>query len=358
MKRAVLSLLSAALFLSSSASGKMLSADDYKIGVYYFPGWRDLTLHSPSPRPWAAIKPYPERKPLLGWYYEGQQEVADKQLAWMKSYGLDYVVYDWYFGDYKKIYLEHALNAFLRSANRHGLQFSILLANNDSRINSLSDWQKVVQYWITNYFSRPEYLQMQGKPVVFIADAGTFSQQAKKYGMTAQTLLQLAQQMAHKGGLPGIYFVGGTGAYIPMITTVAKADGYAALSAYNYHGAPDDKVFSHNYKQLDNGYQQHWQRFMAKSSLPYIVPMSSGWDKRPWGGSGDPLHDHSLSTPEEFRQHLLAAKAVMDSYPDKTNKMGVICCWNEFGEGSFIEPTVAYGFSYLKQVADVLGKQK
>jgi len=87
--------------------------------------------------------------------------------------------------------------------------------------------------------------------------------------------------------------------------------------------------------------------------VPYIIPMTSGWDKGPWGGSTDKEHDKSISTPDTFEKHLRAAKARMDSYPSQSMKTGIICCWNEFGEGSYIEPTKKYGTQYLERVKKV-----
>ncbi|MFX9077399.1 glycoside hydrolase family 99-like domain-containing protein, partial [Acinetobacter baumannii] len=75
--------------------------------------------------------------------------------------------------------------------------------------------------------------------------------------------------------------------------------------------------------------------------------MTSGWDKRPWGGSSDSDHDNSMGTADQFEQHLIAAKKRMDQFPAQTLKTGIICCWNEFGEGSFIEPTQQNGFDFL-----------
>ena len=112
---------------------------------------------------------------------------------------------------------------------------------------------------------------------------------------------------------------------------------------------------SHSYPELDKAYQEHWSRFIAKGNLPTIVPMTSGWDKRPWGGSKDSLHDLSVSNATQFEAHLNAAKAAMDTAKPGSPKMGVICCWNEFGEGSYIEPTKKDGFSYLEKVKKVFG---
>jgi hypothetical protein len=85
------------------------------------------------------------------------------------------------------------------------------------------------------------------------------------------------------------------------------------------------------------------------------VPVTSGWDKRPWGGSPDKMHDQSYSTPREFKEHLESARSVLNRFPGETLRTVVICCWNEFGEGSYIEPTEKWGFQYLQQVKNVFG---
>lgn len=67
------------------------------------------------------------------------------------------------------------------------------------------------------------------------------------------------------------------------------------------------------------------------------------------------MHDDSQGTADEFELHLRAAKARLDRYPTKTQRTGVICCWNEFGEGSYIEPTKADGFTFLERIRKVFG---
>ena len=99
-----------------------------------------------------------------------------------------------------------------------------------------------------------------------------------------------------------------------------------------------------------------WRWILDHSALPYFPPMTSGWDSRPWGGSKeDRLHDDSVGTADEFEAHLRAAKALMDGHPGQTKKTGIICCWNEFGEGSYIEPTQRDGFGFLERVRRVFG---
>lgn len=330
-------------------------AANYQIGVYYFPGWKDKQIGAPSDFPWEPIKAFPEREPLLGWYDEGSDAVMRQQLTWMRTYGIDYVVFDWYFSINDKLQLEHALAAYLRAPNRDQVKFSLLWANHDKVPKNMANWEAMVRYWVKNYFFRPEFLRANGKPVVFVFSAHHLMTHAATFGATAKNLLDKAQVIARAAGLPGINFVAGAGATVPIISSTAKATGYQAFSAYNYHHGPDKTRPSHNYAELDEGYREHWKRFAAQGNLPLVVPMTSGWDNRPWGGSKDLLHDNSSSTPEEFRKHLQAAKSFMDANPALTGRTGVICCWNEYGEGSFIEPTKAMGFRYLEQVLKTFG---
>lgn len=142
----------------------------------------------------------------------------------------------------------------------------------------------------------------------------------------------------------------------------SETSKYAGFFAYNYYGPAtfrfgDGRQVAHNYREWDQGYRDHWSWMLRNSSGYFIVPMSVGWDKRPWGGSRDPEQDKCVSTPEQFEAHLMAAREAMRKYPDKTRDMGVICCWNEFGEGSYIEPTKKYGFDFLERVRNVFGPQ-
>ncbi|WP_373398099.1 hypothetical protein V8V91_27155 [Algoriphagus halophilus] len=34
----------------------------------------------------------------------------------------------------------------------------------------------------------------------------------------------------------------------------------------------------------------------------------------------------------------------------------MICCWNEYLEGNYIEPTEGHGFDYLESIQEVFGK--
>lgn len=332
-----------------------------RIGVYYFPGWK-VAPEIIKNDPWDKIRPFPEREPVLGWYPDGDDKVATQHLKWMKSAGLSFVVYDWYWLNNHGISLNHAIDAYRRVAPEGGVQYSILWANHSDVPSSLAQFDDIVDYWIENYFKDARFLRVDGKPVVFVFSPGLLARDSKKFGSQVGELLDRARVKANKAGLPGIYFVASAQAVKEPVMYGLPAEGFDALSAYNYHsglsGQEDGRPMSRSYQELTDGYAESWQWILKNATLPYVLPVTAGWDKRPWGGSADSLHDNSDGDPELFKRHIQAAKTLLDTYPAQTLGMAVVCCWNEFGEGSYIEPTRKYGFKFLDAIKDVFGSNK
>ncbi|MCZ4313846.1 glycoside hydrolase family 99-like domain-containing protein [Comamonadaceae bacterium G21597-S1] len=347
------------LFLTYILLNRLAAGGESQIGVFYYPGWKNSVISNVSPEPWAALKDYPDREPLLGHYDDGNIDVIEQQLSWMSSAGIDFLILDWYWHPQLGVLKSHTIDTYFKAPSRKKIRLSIMWANHTAIPRTQEEFEKMVRFWLY-YFRTKEYLTIDEKPVVFIFSTSQLEQRAKAFGSTSATLLAVAQSIAKKDGLPGIFFVGGAGANSPIAVQHSKgvATGYDAFSAYNYHG-PGRFAYagghkqSHSYLELDQGYRDHWQWMLADAKLPYFVPMSSGWDRRPWGGSKDPLHDNSMSTPEEFKTHLLAGRKAIREFSPLTRGFGVICCWNEFGEGSFIEPTRKNGTVMLDTVKEV-----
>lgn len=335
-------------------------AKEIKVGVYYYPGWRDNMVGGAYPLPWEKIKPYPEREPLLGWYKEGYTSVAEKQIQWMKQYGIDYVVFDSYFTNAGETQLSHAVKAFLRAPSSDQLEFAILWANHSPKIPSdKAAFGRIVRFWIRNYFSQENYMRIDDKPVVFIFSSEGLETTLNGISATTQEFFDYAQQVAIRAGYKGIYFVAGAW---PGKSALSMANGtaYSAYSGYNYHaGVSAAKVvpYSHSYSELTAGYSFTWNWFGQYINKPYIVPVTSGWDKRPWGGTaGDPLHDNSYGSPAEFESHLQDAKNLIERGGKNMMNNVIICCWNEYGEGSYIEPTKQYQMQYLEAINRVFNQ--
>jgi Glycosyltransferase WbsX len=327
------------------------------LGVFYYPGWKD-DVPGAHPKPWDRIKPYSERKPLLGWYREGDVDVMKQQLQWMQGAGIDFVVFDWYW-DGSRPWSAHALDAYLQAGNAQ-VKFAVMWANHGEAPKSAMFFESMARHWVDRYLHRSDYLRIEGKPVVFIMQGADLNMKASRFGSSAQELLARAQQMAREAGLPEILFVSGGGGGSLLPGDSPKPSGFGGYFAYNYHSGPNGQVagqsrLTRGYDELDQAYRSHWDWMVKRANAPYMLPLTSGWDKRPWGGSKDPLHDASMASPAQFRAHLLAARSVLEANPRRTFSTAVVCCWNEYGEGSFIEPTEQAGARLLDEIKGVFG---
>jgi hypothetical protein len=346
------------------------SFGDATVGMYYYTGWSPVT-GVVKPDPWRPIKPYsPVREPLLGWYDEREVNIVNQQLNWMADYGVDFVVFCWYWTERisRVPPIESAEAAYLNAPARSRIPYALLWANHFPEPTSSAEWDKIVQSWLDRHLKNPEYLRIDEKPVLFVFSPDHFRDQASKIGSNnsanhatdAKALLDRARARAVDAGLKGIYFV----LCVPAAqywTNFAANAGFDALSAYNYHfgieggnvpSTPDSESFA----ELDTYFRMQWNWILRNSSIPYFVPMTAGWDRRPWGGSSNPNHDNCAPTPQEFETHLRAGYDTIVRYSAKTKGIGMLCCWNEFGEGSIIEPTKRYQFEFLKRVQKVFAR--
>ncbi|MFH2502126.1 glycoside hydrolase family 99-like domain-containing protein [Klebsiella indica] len=340
-------------FILSIVSFMLILAKCYatEVGVYYYPGWK-----KPGIDTWGPIKKYPERRPILGWYKEGEDNVIKQQLEWMEKYGITYIAYDWYWD--KKTGVKNrtfAIDSYLRNSKNTKVKFALLWANHTGTPQSLGEFDNIVNYWLDHYFNNNKYLTINEMPVVFIFSSGRLEDNARDFKENTKGLLDHARMLAKKRGYKGIYFIGSSGYNKNKNLEYKYPDKtYDAISAYNYQIGVDQKGsfqrFSTSYLNLAKGYKKTWISILRASPLPYIIPVTSGWDRRPWGGSQYPEHDLSFSSPYEFGNMIRDATQMLKNYPNNTLNNIVICCWNEFGEGSYIEPTQQYGLKYLEQI--------
>ena len=316
---------------------------DYEVGVYYFPGWKGYSR-------WQCLERFPERRPLLGYYREGEPEVADWQIKWAVEHGITFFIYDWYWSQGAR-QLEHGLHdGYFKSRNHQYLKFCLLWANhNPPGTSSREDLLAVTDYWIANYFLRPEYLKVEGKPAMFIFSPGRLTEDLGSEAVAAA--FEEMRAKCRQAGLAGLYLVGCSNDD-PNNLRRLKEEGYDAASGYNYPGAGMQGGLLAPYSGMVDGCGEIWENVRRAGAIDYIVPTSPGWDSRPW--HGDDALVRSDSNPREFGRMLRLAKQFVDTQGSTPfGKMVIIEAWNEFGEGSYIEPHRQFGFGYLDAIREV-----
>jgi uncharacterized repeat protein (TIGR01451 family) len=314
-----------------------------EVGVYYFPGWNRWSQ-------WQPIQDFPERKPVLGWYREGDPAVADWQIKWAVEHGITFFAYDWYWSQGAR-QLEHGLHdAFFKARYRHLLKFCLLWANhNPPRSSSPEDCLAVTRYWIANYFRRPEHLMLDGKPVVIIFSTDRLTSDLGSANV--KRAFEAMRAECRQAGLAGLYLiacVGNAGQ-----ARQAAEEGYDAVTAYNWPGlglASGEKRGP--FDTLLEGYRRNWQHILEQAPIPLLLPVCGGWDSRPWHGDNNLVRYGR--TPDLFKRHLLDAKALLQTNrPSPVANAILIEAWNEWGEGSYLEPHKEFGFGYLDAIRQV-----
>ncbi len=315
---------------------------DWEVGVYYFPGWRTASQ-------WTPVKNW-GRKPLLGYYKEGEPEVMDWQIKWALEHGITFFIFDWYWVQGARS-LEHALHeAFLRCRYGKMMKFALLWANhNPPRTSSREDLLNLTRFCIDNYFRLPNYLRIDNKPVLFIFTPRRLTEDMGSPAV--KSAFDEMREMCKREGLNGLFIVGCMHNWDVGLEDMRK-EGYDAVSGYNYPWVNAGENKRSPYKEMAEGFKKIWSDIVSKG-FDYIVPTTPGWDPRPWHGTETTARVGSTS--QLFKEMLLDAKDFVEKH--NLRRMVIIEAWNEWGEGSYIEPSREWGFAYLDAVREVfLGK--
>ena len=334
---------------SSIPAPRPISTAPYQVGAYYFPGWPTLDK-------WKVLDAFPERTPLLGYYREGDPSVMDWQIKWAVEHGISFFAFDWYW-DRGRRQLEHALHdGYFRARFRPYMKFCLLWANhNPPGSSSEADLLAMTDYWIANYFRQPDYLTIDGKPVVIVF---TPRELRRDMGTDAvRTAFARMRERARAAGLPGIYIMGAARENTRLEALVHE--GYDAGTGYNYPraGMPDDTALSAPYSAMVDGYEQIWYSIAVQRLIDYAPVTEPGWDSRPW--HGDKALVRTGRDPEKFEDMLRRARVFTDRYPIAGGrKLVLIEAWNEPGEGAAIEPHRQWGFAHLDAVRRVFSRER
>jgi len=337
-----------------------------KIGVYYFDGWAGHYVNgwggqrdnaSVPYEPWEMNAPrqltrrmveeFPEREPVWGWR-DDSQAIMERQIDLAADNGIEFFLFCWYWRDnngpintaaIENLDLHTSINLYLKSKNKNRIKFGLLVANHQgSEIKGTENWEKATEY-CTKYFKDPQYITVDGKPLVVIINSG---------GINEDGLARM-QEVSKRLGLPGLSMAGCE---------------YTANKSFNYRtrysitpGYRSTRSEEHKYAELIDAHKKQWT---GTEEQPYIPVATVGFDKRPWEnktGSEQSWYYNTDRTPEQFKSILTDANKWMDEHPTRTTKERIVLiyAWNELGEGGYLVPTKGDPeASYLKVIKSVV----
>jgi hypothetical protein len=120
-----------------------------------------------------------------------------------------------------------------------------------------------------------------------------------------------------------------------------------------------------DFNYVRDEYIKHWEKAKKEYGVPYFPNVTMGWDPSPrtnqdfdWNGTWGYPYTNTITnnTPDHFRKAMEIIKEKLLS-DHKGPRILNINCWNEWTEGSYLEPDAVHGMEYLKAVKAVFGRQ-
>jgi hypothetical protein len=117
-----------------------------------------------------------------------------------------------------------------------------------------------------------------------------------------------------------------------------------------------------DYGEARDRYLTYWTQAEREFSLPYHPNVTVGWDPSPrtvqsemYLNAGYPFTPIlANNTPARFREALTMVRCRLDR-DEQAPKIVTLNAWNEWTEGSYLEPDTVYGMRYLQAIRDVFG---
>ena len=326
---------------------KPIDTGDIEVGAILFPGWVRHQWHPV----WDSM---PWRKPMLGWYDDTLPEVRDWQIKWLVENGISYVFVDWYWVPEKG---PRDWNCWLETIGkaryRKYLKYAALWCNEGSYRHSVKDQEMVTKHWIDHFFADPQYMKIDGKPVVGM---WAFNMDRNFAAGGAKALIAVSQRIAQEAGYPGIHFVSMMGAEANRRPHL-KDVGVSSIFEYFY-----STRWTRHWPGLVNGLMDysavadssyaHWQEVRESCDLPFFPSISTGTDCRPW--TGDRGWGISGKTPAKFAQICRDAKRFSEETGIKRLLVGPL---DEWCEGEIAYPNAEHGFGMFEAVRETFGRK-
>jgi hypothetical protein len=353
------------------------SGNDPRTLIYWPEGMGEWqTVRDARPKFPGHVEP---RKPLWGFVNEANPDVMEMQINAAVRHGVNVFIYDWYWYD-NRPFLEDCVNdGFLGAKNNEQMQFYLMWANHNAsylwdKRNSY-DWSTVV--WdgsadrakfeticrriIEKYFSRPNYYKINGKQAFAVFDLENL---VKGFGGIKETQDAFAwfDRQAAEAGYGGVHFQltlwGDHESCLPGGTkmkdsALAPLLGFSSITNYQFCHMTDIK---RDYGVILEDIKKVWERYTS-FGINYIPHVSVGWDNNA-RFSLSQYHDDIISgnTPEKIEEAFHAVKAFLERHHELP-RLVTVNAWNEWTEGSYLQPDSLYGYKYLEAIRKVFIEQ-
>lgn len=387
-------------FLASCGQKKKASnsreKDEIMVAAYYFPNYhediRNASYHGVGWTEWELVKEAKPRfennnQPIVPqWGYTDEADPVQmaKKIDAAADYGIDAFIFDWYMYE-DGPFLDRAIDeGFLKAENSERLKFGLMWANHDwvdihpytkgaeqkllypGKV-SPERFEEISDLVINRYFTKPNYWKIDGKAYFSVYDVQNFVEGFGSIEATKTAMNQMREK-AILAGLNGVHW--NLVAWGNPILPVEKAPsntpeliemlGFDSSTSYVWIHHVELPETQTDYNYVRDAYFAHWDKAKIEYGVPYYPNVTMGWDPTPrcdldseWEPVGYPfMNTIGNNTPENFKTALQKTKEKLLADPNGPRIMN-INCWNEWTEGSYLEPDTINGMRYLQAVKEI-----
>ena len=367
----------------------------YYFGNYHPGDSRNVRQKGPGWSEWEVVKAARPRfpghvqpnVPLWGYTDESDPRAMAQKIAAAADHGIDAFIFDWYYYN-DGPFLERPIDTgFLKAANNHRLKFALMWANHDwTDIHPYrrgtpakllypgaitpATFDRICDHVIERYFRHPSYWKIDGRPYFSVYELYKLVESCGGVDQT-KTALDRFRAKARAAGLPGLHLNAVTWGVqiLPGETSVQDPAaliqrlGFDSVTSYVWIHHVQLPKLQTDYDWVRDQYFTYWDEAEKKFGVPYFPNVTMGWDSSPRAAQQDEFGDFGYpfmntlgnNTPANFRQALELTKRRLLAQPTGPQILN-INCWNEWTEGSYLEPDTVHGLQYLEAVAGVFRK--
>ncbi len=373
---------------------------NYQIAAYYFPGFhadpRNNRWHGRGWTEWELLKRAEPRfpghrqpkTPLWGYEDESDPGVMARKIVAAANHGLTAFIYDWYWYEGGP-FLNGALDrGFLDAPNNDRLKFALMWANHDwidlfpagrggapllmPGAMARTAFDAAAARIVERYFAHPSYWRIDGRPYLSVYELMRLVEGLGGIE-NARTALDDFRARARAGGVGdphlnavvwGIQVLPGEGMPRDPDELLARL-GFDSVTSYVWiHHTPLGGFPTVPYEEHARAAARDWGRFAGQYALPYYPNVTMGWDPSPRTVQSDAYENLGYpympvlagNTPAAFGQALERAKSFLDE-GRAAHPILTVNAWNEWTEGSYLEPDTTHGLAYLEQIKRVFGRR-
>lgn len=371
--------------------------NDITVAAYYFPNYheddRNAAFHGDGWTEWKLVdeaKPRFEehnqpKVPEWGYTDEADPVQMAQKIKAAADHGIDAFIFDWYYYD-DGLFLERGLEeGFMQAQNNDRMQFGLMWANHDwLDIHPMSKkvepetlypgsvtpetFDIMTDYIVEKYFKHDSYWLVDGEPYFSFYDLQKLVESFGSVEATKAALDQFREKTVQAGfkGLNLNAVVWGQpilpSEEMPRDLPQLVGDlGFNSATSYVWiHHVVLEQFPETPYDTVKTKYMDFMEDTWETYDIPYYANLTMGWDSSPRCKQDEEFENISYpfmptisyNTPANFKQAAMELRDAIANQPEN-ERILTINCWNEWTEGSYLEPDKVTGMQYLEGLKEV-----